>query len=616
MQDLFIDLLRPQCRFSRMVALGWARWLAVLVVLYILCSATAQGAEPADAHILFINSYHPGYSWSDGIEEGFRERLSVSGKKIELSMEYLDSRRFPQGAQSEPLAQAMEAKYTNYRPSLVVVSDNAAFDFAIEHRARLFPELPIVFCGYNNFRPDVIKNITDITGINEEIAIEDTVAMALKIHPQTRTLAFVVSTGEASSKRIGEVAEQSVFPKLRERFDVVVMKDASVEQIRLRLVGLPQETVLFLSGQATDEGAGRALTPAENGRLITAISPFPAYTFWDFHLEQGVIGGHIITGPEQGRAAADLALRVLEDGISVNDIPVTMTTPTRDIFDYRVMERFGIKPADLPIGAQIINRPFSLWDSYRWQIVGIVTLLIVETVLIGLLQQIAQGRRRALTALAQERAQLERRVAERTSELQQANARMALLSHTDSLTGLANRRRFDEVLESEHARLHRSGMPLSLIMIDVDYFKLFNDSYGHVSGDDCLRQIATVIASLVQRAPDLAARYGGEEFAIILPEAETHGATALAERIRAGIAQQAIPHKSSSVLDCVTVSLGVITVLATDLPVASEAVKLADAQLYQAKASGRNRVVALDARPPLGRLPSNPDNICGHGPLA
>ena len=616
MQDLFTDLPHPQCRFSRMVALGWAHWLAILVALYILCSPTVQGAEPADAHILFLNSYHPGYSWSDGIEEGFRERLGISGKKIELSMEYLDSRRFPQGAQNEPLAQAMEAKYTNYRPTLVVVSDNAAFDFAIKHRTRLFPELPIVFCGYNNFRPDVIKNITDITGINEEIAIEDTVAMALKIHPKTRTLAFVVSTGEASSKRIGEVAEQSVFPKLRQRFDVVVMKDASVEQIRQRLAGLPKETVLFLSGQATDEGAGRALTPSENGRLITAISPFPAYTFWDCHLEQGVIGGHIITGPEQGRAAADLALRVLEDGTSVNDVPVIMTTPTRDIFDYRVMERFGIKPADLPIGAQIINQPFSLWDSYRWQIVGIVALLIVETALIGLLQQIARGRRRALTALAQERAQLEQRVAERTSELQQANARMALLSRTDSLTGLPNRRRFDEVLESEHTRLHRSGMPLSLIMIDVDYFKLFNDTYGHVSGDDCLRQIATVIASLVQRAPDLPARYGGEEFAIILPETEAQGATALAERIRAGIEQQAIPHKASSVLDCVTVSLGVITVQATDLPVASEAVKLADAQLYQAKASGRNRVVALDARPPLGRLPSNPDNICGHGPLA
>ncbi|GAB3355015.1 MULTISPECIES: diguanylate cyclase [Giesbergeria] len=599
MQDLFTDTPLRQRRFCGIVALGLARWLAVLAMLCILCAQQAQSAEAADAHILFINSYHPGYSWSDGIEEGFRERLNVSGKKIELSIEYLDSRRFPYGAQTEPLAQAMEAKYTNYRPSLIVVSDNAAFDFVIQHRTRLFAELPIVFCGYNNFRPDVIQHISDITGINEEIAIEDTVAMALKVHPQTRTLAFIVSTGEASSKRIGEVAEESVFPKLRERFDVVVMKDASVAQIRQRLAGLPKETVLFLSGQATDQGAGRALTPAENGRLITAISPFPAYTFWDFHLKEGVIGGHIITGPEQGRTAADLALRVL-DGTSVNDIPVIMTTPTRDIFDYRVMERFGVRPADLPAGAHIIHQPFSLWDSYRWQIIGIVTLLIAETVLIGLLLQIARDRRRALTALAQERAQLEHRVAERTKELQQANTKMALLSITDGLTGLANRRHFDEVLESEYARLRYSGLPLSLIILDVDYFKLFNDTYGHVSGDDCLRRIAAVLTSLVHCTPNLAARYGGEELAIILPETELQAATVLAERIRSGIEQQAIPHKASCVSHYVTVSLGVITVVPTALSVAAEAVKLADAQLYQAKANGRNRVVALDARPHQG----------------
>ena len=600
MQKLFTDTPLSLRRFSNMVVLRWeiqhwvpalVRCLAWLWAWGLLCSPNVHGAEAIDAHILFINSYQPGYSWSDGIEQGFRERLAVSGKKIELSIEYLDSRRFSYGAQNGPLAQAFQAKYTNYRPTLIVVSDNAAFDFVLEHRSRLFAQLPIIFCGYNNFRPDVIKNVTDITGINEEIAIEDTVALALKVHPKTRTLAFVVSTGEASSKRIGEVAEQTVFPKLRERFDVVVMKDVSVEQIRQRLATLPKETVLFLSGQATDQGAGRALTPGENGRLITAVSPFPAYTFWDFHLEQGVI-----TGPEQGRAAADLVLQVL-DGTSVNDIPVIMTTPTRNIFDYRVMERFGIRPADLPIGTQIIHQPISLWDTYRWQIIGVVTLLTVETLLIGLLLQSARDRRRALGALDQERAQLEYRVIERTKELQQANEKMALLSVTDGLTGLANRRRFDEVLEREYARLRHSDKPLSLIILDVDYFKLFNDTYGHVSGDDCLRRIAAVIASLVHRAPDLAARYGGEELAIILPETEIEPATLLAERIRAGIEQQAIAHQASKVSDYVTVSLGVVTVVFTDLPAASEAVKLADAQLYQAKTYGRNRVVALDARP-------------------
>lgn len=408
---------------------------ALLVLLGMLWASIASAADTPDARILFINSYHRGYSWSDGIEDGFRERLNASKKKIELSIEYLDSRRFSYGAQIEPLAQAMAAKYANYRPNLIVVSDNAAFDFAIQHRARLFPGLPIVFCGYNNFRPDVIKDIPNITGVNEEIDIEGAVAMALKVHPKTHTLAFVVSTGDASSKRIDEIAEQLVFPELRKRFQVVVLKDASVEQIRQNLASLPSDTLLFLSGQASDQGVGRALSPAENSSLITAVSPFPTYTFWDFHLNRGVIGGHIITGPEQGRKAAEMALHVL-DGTPADSIPVVMTTPTQDIFDYKVMQRFGIRPADLPEGATVINRSVTLWETYRWQIIGISSLLVIETLLIGLLLHLARERRLAIAALTE--AMEEAKAANHAKTTFLANMSHELRTPMNGVLGMAN----------------------------------------------------------------------------------------------------------------------------------------------------------------------------------
>lgn len=571
-----------------------ARLCACVLVLLALAWIPTARADGADARILFINSYHRGYSWSDGIEDGLRERLEASGRKIELSIEYLDSRRFAYGTQIEPLAQAMEAKYANYRPDLIVVSDNAAFDFVIRYRERLFSGLPIVFCGFNNFRPEVIAGISNITGVNEEISIEDAVAMALKIHPRTRTLAFIVSTADASSKRIAEVAEQSVFPELRKRFDVVVLKDASIDAIRRALSALPKDSLLFLSGQVSDQGFGRALTPAENGRLISAVSPFPAYTFWDFHLGSGVLGGHIITGPEQGHKAAEIALRVL-DGTPADSIPVVMTTPTRDVFEYPVMERFGVSFADLPAGASVLHRPFSLWDAYRWQIVFAASLILLETLLIGLLLHVVRDRRKAVQALAQERALLERRVTQRTQELEAANAELARLSLTDSLTGLANRRRLDETLTLELARLRRSGACLSLIMLDVDHFKPFNDTYGHVAGDDCLRRVGLLIGSMVGRAPDLAARYGGEEFAVVLPETGADGAALMAERIRAGIEALAIPHRTSPVTDRVTASLGVVTLDFSYHPEVSvdEAIALGDAQLYEAKKDGRNRVATM-----------------------
>ena len=175
-------------------------------------------------------------------------------------------------------------------------------------------------------------------------------------------------------------------------------------------------------------------------------------------------------------------------------------------------------------------------------------------------------------------------------ELKQARDQLARLATTDGLTGLANRRRFDEVLAMEHARHVRSGAKLALIMLDIDHFKLFNDTYGHVRGDDCLRAVAKVLKTTLHRATDLAARYGGEEFACILPDTiPPHGAHAVAERIRREVAGLNIPHGNSPTAGHVTVSLGVITACCTQDSDPSALVSLADKQLYRAKTAGRNQ---------------------------
>ncbi len=191
-------------------------------------------------------------------------------------------------------------------------------------------------------------------------------------------------------------------------------------------------------------------------------------------------------------------------------------------------------------------------------------------------------------------------------DLKQARDRLTLLAEVDGLTGLANRRRFNEVLQRELRRLQRSGSPLSLALLDVDFFKAFNDSYGHVAGDDCLRRIGQVLAAEVSRSADLTARYGGEEFAIVLPDTDRAGAEALAERIRLAIGRLGIPHKASCVTDHVTVSIGVLTADGQS-PVSAPAIlEQVDAQLYKAKHGGRDRVCACrlpSCRPVAGALP-------------
>lgn len=168
-----------------------------------------------------------------------------------------------------------------------------------------------------------------------------------------------------------------------------------------------------------------------------------------------------------------------------------------------------------------------------------------------------------------------------------------LNSITDSLTGLSNRRHLDEALNTEFHRMKRSGSELSIIMLDVDNFKNFNDTYGHLAGDNCLRRISKTLQSMVLRITDVLARYGGEEFIIVLPDTGVDGAKALAERIKAAIEALAIPNSDNNNFGVVTVSLGVAVVDPQHMELPEQAVAKADAAMYIAKKKGRNRVEVL-----------------------
>ncbi|MBO9540501.1 GGDEF domain-containing protein [bacterium] len=194
---------------------------------------------------------------------------------------------------------------------------------------------------------------------------------------------------------------------------------------------------------------------------------------------------------------------------------------------------------------------------------------------------------------------LERRVHERTEELQVAYEKYRHLAEADGLTGIPNRRIFDEVLVREWERCGRQATPLSLVMLDIDYFKVFNDTYGHQAGDDCLRQVAKALAGQVNRPGELVARYGGEEFSIILSDTDALGAEQIAERVRSQVEALAIPHAGSKAAPCVTMSLGVATLVPRPEDAADRMVALADHALYQAKQEGRNRVCMMQP----GELP-------------
>lgn len=162
----------------------------------------------------------------------------------------------------------------------------------------------------------------------------------------------------------------------------------------------------------------------------------------------------------------------------------------------------------------------------------------------------------------------------------------------DGLTGVANRRKFDEALQSDWLQCARQQQPVSLLMLDVDHFKRFNDRYGHQAGDDCLRRVAQAIRLSLRRPRDLAARYGGEEFACLLPETDLEGASSLAGEILQAIRALGIPHEASDAEPTVTASIGVASMIPNGSTAPQTLVERADLQLYQAKHEGRARVSA------------------------
>jgi diguanylate cyclase (GGDEF)-like protein len=228
-----------------------------------------------------------------------------------------------------------------------------------------------------------------------------------------------------------------------------------------------------------------------------------------------------------------------------------------------------------------------------------IGLCVLAMLLVGLaahrlrVREIAARNAELAAQVADRTAKLEEAnalLSERSRELEEANKRLETLSTVDSLTDAANRKQFDHILDAEWRRCARTGLPLALLMLDIDHFKPFNDGYGHVTGDVCLKKVAGVVRRLVQRAGELVARYGSEEFAVLLPGSDAPHARELAETIRLEVELLAIPHAYSKVAPVVTISAGVAAMIPIYGNTPGELISAADRALYHAKQTGRNRV--------------------------
>lgn len=381
--------------------------------------------------------------------------------------------------------------------------------------------------------------------------------------PLLETVADTIAGAIASAQLFDELRQRAKLMEMMSEVSRTALDATDLQEVVRRIVGYIRERfpLELVSVVTYDEGSEEFVQAASAG----TISAAPA-TRWSVH--DGLIGRAIRTRSTQ--LVEDVATD--PEYVSVNERTVAeLVVPIR--FRGDVVGVLNIESATVEVFTPANVLAF---EAFADQVAGAINLASLNESLGATAMQLEQ----------------------KTRDLEQANAHLAKaietlhhISTQDGLTSVSNRRHFDETLRLEWRRAARSRAPLSLLMLDIDYFKAFNDTAGHQSGDDTLRRVAQTLRDGVHRAADLVSRYGGEEFAILLPETDAEHARMIAESIRERVESLAIEHPTSP-LHHVTASIGVATcVPPRDGSGTEEFVRIADDALYDAKRLGRNRVV-------------------------
>ncbi|MCJ8270439.1 MAG: diguanylate cyclase, partial [Psychrosphaera sp.] len=303
-------------------------------------------------------------------------------------------------------------------------------------------------------------------------------------------------------------------------------------------------------------------------------------------------GGNTLTGFKPKLAKQDWPLTLMAQQAIAGNTAAYLESYR----DYRGVPVFGAWTWNDHLGMGLtteIDAKEALQPFVLTRVVILAVLVVVIILMIGLVFIPLWFQEREKRALKQHRDALEQTVRERTQELEEANSALKTLSEVDALTQIANRRLYEQTLRTAISASKRASQAMSLMIIDIDFFKPFNDNYGHDKGDITLKQVAQIIANSLTRSTDLAARYGGEEFVVLMPSTDIEGAQKFAKSIKDNIEQSAIEHQFSSVADFVTASIGVASLTGEALN-DIDLFKQADSALYQAKKNGRNQVVVFD----------------------
>lgn len=353
--------------------------LAGIIACLLLTLPPLSLADREKKTVLYLNSYHNGYHWSDGLLEGIRTVLNQGRYKVDLQIEYMDAKKYNYDSISNNLYALYLDKFKDEHFDIIILSDNDALNFVNKHRHDLFKDIPVVFCGVNDLG-DADIAAGNITGIVEVYDFIGTLQVAQKLHPEKNRLVYLIdtsTTGIAIRHQAEKLLEQNNLG-----LQVEFWSRLSLEETQKRVGALPDNTFLFIAPYYQTIN-GRFYTSEEVTAAIYKHSSVPIYTAWEFMVGYGTVGGRVLSGVEHGKTAGEMALQILS-GTRADDIPIIREPGDgMYLFDHQVMDKLAINQLLLPENSRIINAPkafYSLSKELFWTMIISFVILFLALV--------------------------------------------------------------------------------------------------------------------------------------------------------------------------------------------------------------------------------------------
>lgn len=362
-----------------------AIWLFLVTIYLVLSFLSPLGhcasppGEPV-TRILHLDSYHQGYLWSDNILKGIRSVFD--GARYEIRCEHMDTKRINEEEYLNLLVDLYKLKLGREKFDVIICSDDNAFHFMLRHHQELFPGVPVVFCGVNFFKDSFLRDRPEFTGVIESFDILSTIRIALQLHPKARRVLAIADDSRTGKLNLEHY--ENARPEFTPAIEFSVTKDWTIEELKQQLKAMGPDTIVLPLSLFRDKN-GQYVAMMEGVEEIAPVSGAPLYAAWDFLLGRGIVGGMITSGYNQGRTAAQLAKRIL-DGESPGDIPVIKDSPNQYMFDYTVMQRFGIDRERLPSGSILINQPatwYAVEKELFWLGGALTSVLLLAVIILA-----------------------------------------------------------------------------------------------------------------------------------------------------------------------------------------------------------------------------------------